>query len=379
MDSRDAPLKILHVTRAPVGGIFRHILDLTEGQIARGHQVGFILDSGTGGERAEAALAAIAPKLQLGINRYPIAREVGLGDIRAFSQVSRRIKEVKPEVLHGHGAKGGAFLRLCPAAAGAIRVYTPHGGSLHYLKGTPRGTVYGVIEKALMLRTNLFLFESRFARDTYYRTIGSPQSLVRVVPNGVAEAEFTPVTPATDASEIVYVGEFRRIKGADLLIDAIADLHRAGRKVSATLAGDGEESEAIHAQVQRLGLAGHIRFIGHVPAREAFAMGRLLVVPSRADSLPYVVLEAAAAGVPMIATRVGGIPEVLGPESEALVRPENAAALAQAIAAGLDNPGALRTRAQAVREQVRSRFSQDAMVTGVLAAYREALNSKLKR
>jgi glycosyltransferase involved in cell wall biosynthesis len=372
----DAPLKILHVVRAPVGGIFRHILDLTEGQIAQGHQVGFVLDSTTGGARAEAALAAIGPKLSLGVNRYPIARELSLSDVRALALVSRRIKEIRPDVLHGHGAKGGAFLRLCPTAAGAIRVYTPHGGSLHYPKGTPRGNIYSALERILMGRTNLFLFESRFARDTYYRAVGNPRNLVRVVPNGVTDAEFVPVVPAADATDIVYVGEFRRIKGADVLVDAIAELHRSGRKISATLAGDGDDNDALRAQVQRLGLGDHVRFVGHIPARDAFAMGRLLVVPSRADSLPYVVLEAAAAGVPMIASRVGGIPEVLGAESEALVRAESPAALVEAMAATLDNPAAARARADSVRERVRGRFSQGAMVAGVLAAYREALSQR---
>jgi glycosyltransferase involved in cell wall biosynthesis len=90
------------------------------------------------------------------------------------------------------------------------------------------------------------------------------------------------------------VGEFRHIKGTDVLIDALAELHRSGRRVSLAIAGDGEESQALRDQVTRLGLTDAVRFIGHTPARQAFAQGRLLVVPSRADSLPYVVIEAVA-------------------------------------------------------------------------------------
>src|ERR1700723_47590 len=71
----DQPLRILHAVRAPVGGIFRHILDLANGQADRGHHVGIVADSLTGGERAEAALAAIAPRLELGVHRLPIHRE----------------------------------------------------------------------------------------------------------------------------------------------------------------------------------------------------------------------------------------------------------------------------------------------------------------
>ena len=93
-----------------------------------------------------------------------------------------------------------------------------------------------------MNRTDLFLFESAFARDTYQRTIGTPKGLVRCVFNGVTADEFDPVVKADDATDIVYVGEFRHIKGADLLIDAVARLRADGRPVTLTLAGDGEET-----------------------------------------------------------------------------------------------------------------------------------------
>ena len=73
--SSDQPLRILHAVRAPVGGIFRHILDLANGQADHGHHVGIIADSLTGGERAEAALAVIAPRLELGVHRLPIRRQ----------------------------------------------------------------------------------------------------------------------------------------------------------------------------------------------------------------------------------------------------------------------------------------------------------------
>jgi glycosyltransferase involved in cell wall biosynthesis len=366
-------LKILHVTRAPVGGIFRHIVDLAQGQVARGHQVGLICDSMTGGERAEAALAALAPQLALGIRRYPIARELSLGDALGLARVSRQIASVQPDVLHGHGAKGGAFLRLTPGISRAIRTYTPHGGSLHYGPRTLRGIVYSTLERLLMRRTDLFLFESGFARTTYEALVGRPRGVVRVVPNGVGAAEFEPVAPAAAASDVAYVGEFRRIKGADVLIDAIARLHQDGRRLTLALAGDGEESAALHQQVRRLGLSDYIQFAGYVPARTGFSLGRLLVVPSRGDSLPYVVIEAAAAAVPMLATRVGGIPEVFGPGSSCLIPPEDPAAMAAAIAAALDRPDALRAEVQALQQRVRAHFSQDAMVEGVLAAYGETL------
>jgi glycosyltransferase involved in cell wall biosynthesis len=367
----DQPLRILHAVRAPVGGIIRHILDLANGQAERGHHVGLITDSLTGGERASAALAEIAPRMKLGVYRLAIHRDPHPADAVAWARLRRLIERVKPDVLHGHGAKAGVFLRLKGASKTAIRVYTPHGGSLHYPLTTLKGALYSRIERALMNRTDLFLFESIFARDTYQRMIGTPSGLVRCVFNGVTADEFDPVVKADDATDLAYVGEFRNIKGADLLVDAVAKLRGAGHPVTLTLGGDGEESEALKAQVQRLGLGEAVRFIGHVKARYGFSKGSLLVVPSRGDSMPYVVIEAAAAGIPMIAANVGGIPEIFGPHSDALFTPNRPAAMADAIKAALANPVTAQDRAKVLRERTFTHFSQNAMVEGVLAGYRE--------
>ncbi len=372
MTSPAKPLRILHAVRAPVGGIIRHILDLANGQAARGHEVGILADSLTGGPRADAALSAIAPKLSLGVHRIAIHREPHPLDLVSYAKLSRLIRKIDPHVLHGHGAKAGAFVRAQRYHAAKIRVYTPHGGSLHYPLSTRKGQFYSRLERALMNRTELFLFESAFARNTYQRTIGIPKGLVRCVFNGVTESEFEPLVTAEDATDIVYVGEFRHIKGADILIDAIARLRAGGRPVTLTLGGDGEEMAALKAQCDRLGLSTAVRFLGHVPARNGFSKGRLLVVPSRGDSMPYVVIEAAAAGIPILAARVGGIPEILGADHPNLVAPDNVRALADAIADAMDNPFGMREKAKALRERVQTYFSQTAMVEGVLTAYGDA-------
>jgi glycosyltransferase involved in cell wall biosynthesis len=368
----DQPLRILHAVRTPVGGIFRHILDLANGQVDRGHQVGIIADSLTGGERAEAALSAIAPRLALGVHRLAIRREPFPTDVLVWAHIMRLIRRLKPDVLHGHGAKAGAFIRLKTGSKGIIRVYTPHGGSLHYPLNTIKGALYSRLERALMESTDLFLFESTFARDTYQRTIGTPKGLVRCVFNGVTAEEFDPVVKADDATDVVYVGEFRHIKGADLLIDAVARLHADGKPVTLTLAGDGEELAALKAQIQKLGLTEAVHFIGHVKARYGFSKGGVLVVPSRGDSMPYVVIEAAAAGIPMVAANVGGIPEIFGPHTEALFAANIVSAMADAIEIALEDSEAAQARAKSLRERIFLHFSQKAMVEGVLAGYREA-------
>jgi glycosyltransferase involved in cell wall biosynthesis len=368
----EQPLRILHAVRAPVGGIIRHILDLANGQADRGHQIGLIADSLTGGDRAEAALAEIAPRLKLGVHRLPIHRQPTPADFLVWARFMRLIRRLKPDVLHGHGAKAGAFLRMKTRSKETIRIYTPHGGSLHYPLNTVKGALYSRLERSLMNSTDLFLFESAFARDTYLRTIGTPAGLVRCVFNGVTANEFDPIVKAADATDIVYVGEFRHIKGADLLIDAVARLRADGRPVTLTLAGDGEELQALKAQVQRLGLTEAVRFIGHVKARYGFSKGTLLVVPSRGDSMPYVVIEAAAAGIPMVAANVGGIPEIFGSHTDALFAPNLAGAMADAIETALEDPAAALARAKSLRERIFLHFSQKAMVEGVLAGYREA-------
>jgi glycosyltransferase involved in cell wall biosynthesis len=371
------PLRILHATRAPVGGIIRHILDLANGQAERGHHVGIIADSLTGGERADQALAEIAPRMKLGVYRIAIRREPSPFDFVTWRQFTNAVHRLKPDVLHGHGAKAGAFMRMRGGSKDSIRVYTPHGGSLHYPLSTIKGQLYSRLERMLMGNTELFLFESAFARDTYQRTIGVPRGLVRTVFNGVTANEFDPIQKVDDATDVAYVGEFRHIKGADLLVDAIARLRADGKNVTLSLGGDGEEMDHLKAQVARLNLGDAVRFLGHVKARYGFSKGSLLVVPSRGDSMPYVVIEAAAAGIPMVAANVGGIPEIFGPDhQDALFAPNIVGAMADAIEAALDNMEAAQARARSLRERIFLHFSQKAMVEGVLAGYRDAFANR---
>jgi glycosyltransferase involved in cell wall biosynthesis len=365
------PLRILHAVRAPVGGIIRHILDVANEQADRGHHVGIVADSLTGGARADAALAEIAPKLRLGVHRLPVHREPHPADAVFWLRFNQLVRRLNPRVLHGHGAKTGVFVRLS-TRADTIRVYTPHGGSLHYSPDTLAGAFYSRLERALMNRTDLFLFESAFARDTFQRVIGKPSGIVRCVFNGVTASEFDPVTLADDATDIVYVGEFRHIKGADLLIEAVARLRASGRPVTLTLAGDGEETATLKALLERLQLGDAARFIGHVKARYGFSKGRLLVVPSRGDSMPYVVIEAGAAGIPMIGANVGGIPEIFGEFTDALFARNDPDAIAAAIAAAIDHRDATLARACLLRERIFQHFSQTSMVDGILAGYRDA-------
>ncbi len=150
-------------------------------------------------------------------------------------------------------------------------------------------------------------------------------------------------------------------------------LNVSGHRVTATIAGAGPLDTELKAEADRLAVADQIRFVGHRTAREAFAMGRTMVLCSRAELLPYVVLEAAAAGMPIIATQVGGLPEIFGDDAAHLVAPDSSAALAAAIGAAIADPTQLRHIAQSVCARVRREFSAAAMVDGGLTAYREAI------
>jgi glycosyltransferase involved in cell wall biosynthesis len=369
------PLNIIHVLRAPVGGLFRHVADLARAQADRGHRVGIIADSTTGAERAEAALNDLAPKLSLGIKRVRMSRHIGTSDVVAARAVAQAIAAQRADVVHGHGAKGGAYARLT-GGSGATRVYTPHGGSLHYRPNSPLGLLYLNLERLLLRRTELFLFESAYGQHVFQAQVGTPSGAAHVVHNGVAEAEFTPVETAADATDLIFVGELRHLKGVDVLIEAIALLASSGQRISATIVGDGPDATAFRDLAVSRGLDGQIRFAGPLPARTAFARGRIVIVPSRAESLPYIVLEAAAAGRPIIATKVGGIPEILGPEADRLIGPGDPRLLAEAITAALGDPSTANAAASRLRTRVQAGFSVDSMTDQILAAYDEALSAK---
>jgi glycosyltransferase involved in cell wall biosynthesis len=372
------PLSIIHVFRAPVGGLFRHVTDLVRGQIERGHRVGIIADSTTGNTRSDEIFAEIVPNLALGLTRIPMRRPLSPLDASAIWHVTQRIRETKADVIHGHGAKGGAYARLAIPGNEVVRAYTPHGGSLLLRHDNLSGRMYLTLERMLLARRALYLFESAYSSDVFRAKIGTPNGIVRIIHNGVSKQEFEPVTPAPDATDLVFIGEFRQVKGINFLIDAIAALHRRNQPVTATLVGGGPDELELRAQVERLSLQDFVRFAPVTPAREALALGKVMVIPSLAESLPYVVLETAAAGKPLITTRVGGIPEIYGPLSDTLVEAGDAEALADAIARTIAEPEAANAFAKTLRDQVAASFSVDTMVDGVVSAYRQAIGEPVR-
>lgn len=370
-------LRIVHCFRSPVGGIFRHVRDLCEAQAAAGHQVGIVCDSSTGGDFEDRLFAEISHLLALGVTRTPIQRHIGPGDLASAWRSFRIVRRLRPDVLHGHGAKGGAYARLFGTALRltgrpVARLYAPHGGSLHYDADTLSGRFFFMLEGLMGWLTDHLVFVSDYERRTYLAKVGRPRAPASLVYNGLRAEEFVPVRTAPEAADFLYVGMMRDLKGPDLFIEALAEAgRRTGRRLSAAMVGDGEDRDRYAAQAAALGLGDRITFHAAMPARRAFALGRIMVVPSRAEAMPYIVLEALAAGRPLIATAVGGIPEILGASSPALTAP-SAMALAEKMVLALGNEAAY-GRAIPSREALKARFGVEAMTAGVEAAYRLAL------
>jgi glycosyltransferase involved in cell wall biosynthesis len=375
--------RILHCLRAPVGGLFRHVRDLSAEQARRGHAVGVVCDAVARDALTETRLAELEPYLALGLLRTRMSRELGANDVAAYLAIRRNALAMRIDVMHGHGAKGGAYARLVSralkrAGLNVVSCYTPHGGSLHYAPHSMAGLIYMQLERGLARATDALAFESAFSAGRYIAQVTQPACPVRIIRNGLGGDDFAPVHQPEGAVDFLFVGELRRLKGIDVMLRALASVREA-RSVRALIVGTGPDGAAFKNDRARLGLQDIVSFRDAMPAREAFALGRALVVPSRAESFPYIVLEAAAAGLPILATNVGGIPEiVLGTDTE-LLPAANADALARAMLTFLDNPAAAQAKALKLQAAVARRFSVAAMADGVLDLYAAVMARRLSR
>ena len=375
MTVAEPPLRILQVLRAPVGGLFRHVFDLTEELARRGHLIGVVADSLTSDAMTGQRLRELAPSITLGTYYFPMPRTIGWGDVTTPFQVRALAGRLNIDVLHGHGSKGGVHARLARVGnRRRIALNTPHGGVLNYRPGTFTGGMFRGIERVIGAITDAYIFESAYAREAFHRLIGTPPCTEAVIHNGIAPAEFTPVVGDPDARDFVFVGEFRGAKGIGYLIDALVETKAPdGRAATLAMAGSGPEFEQTRTRIAQLGLSDRIELLGVRPVREALRRGRCLVVASLAESLPYVILEGASAGLPVISTDAGGIREIFGPTSTGLVPAADAAALRSAMQSYLADPVAALAEAQLRLDYIRPRFSIAHMADQIEALYRQTL------
>jgi glycosyltransferase involved in cell wall biosynthesis len=354
------------------------VRDLVDAQVKAGHQVGIVCDSSTGGAYEDKLFAAVEPKLSLGLYRIPMKRHIGPGDIIAAWQTYKAIKRLNPDVLHGHGAKGGAYARLFGSVLRVFRyrvarVYSLHGGSLHYSDNILSGKIFFLIERLLGLMTDQLLFVADFERKAYAQKIGNSSNGI-VVYNGLRDEEFAPVVTAPRAADFLFIGMMRDLKGPDLFIEALRKASSlVGKPLSAVMVGAGDDLPNYKRTVEFKGLSSRVKFLEPMAARQAFALANCVVVSSRAEAMPYIVLEALGGGKPIIATRVGGIPEILGENSIGLCE-ISSDAIAEKMQLFCEDPKGLNA-AMPTNAELKARFGADVMASQIEERYRVALRA----
>jgi len=364
-------LRIIHCFRSPVGGIFRHVRDLVSKQSQAGHEVGIICDSSTGGDYEDRLFEAIHSLVSLGIHRIPMARSIAPRDISALLKTRRLIKSIKPDIVHSHSAKGGVYGRMGTWLAGsrAKTFYCPHGGAMHYDARSLKGRIFFTAERFLERMTTSLVFVSDYERRAYHDKVGMPNCPEAIVFNGVSREEFEPVMLRENSADFLYIGMKRDLKGPDIFLDALHIARNiSGKDLTAWFVGDGPDEAKYDAQIKRLDLDKCVYISPAMPARDAFGLAEIVVVPSRAESMPYLVLEALAAQKPMVAVNVGGIPEILCEEKEDLVQPGDAAAMARAMLKLHENNDK-KARAIKISERLQKQFSLESMSANMERLY----------
>jgi glycosyltransferase involved in cell wall biosynthesis len=347
-------MKLGLVSTLARGGPVEHTVTLAGGLAARGVEVLAVCAT----PEVAARLAAAGARAAV----IPLRHQLDAGSGR---RVRRALAGV--DVVHGQDRRAGLWTRLLPPA-GAARVYTVHGLPEPYLP-PPAGSArpglrarlaYRGVDALLARRADAVITVSRAVERELVERLGWPAERITVIPNGVELG-----APLPARGELVgTLTSFAPVKGLDVLLDAAAALPSAGFAIF----GEGD-SAALRERARALGLDGTVAFPGHVPAREALSRMAVFVLSSHMENAPLALLEAMAAGVPVVATRVGGVPELVPEGTGLLVEPGDAAALAAAIGRLLDDPALAHAQAEAARRHVEAGGGAGAMVDRTLALY----------
>ncbi len=372
-------------SRLNIGGPSVHVILLTAGLREKGYDTRLIV-----GREApsEGNLLEMAREMGIRVEQFAgLGRDIRpLADVVTFWQLYRAIRRTRPAIVHTHTAKAGVLGRLAAHLAGVpIVVHTYHGHVLRGYFGPVKTAFFRRLEAMLNRITDVPITVSEALREEL-ATIGvAPRDKIRVVPLGLDLARFGRPCPrgalrsacrATDRDPLVgVVGRLVPIKDIDCFLDAAVTVKRSRPDARFAIVGDGERRTALERRAAALDLADSVTFLGWRTDLEAvYADLDVVVNSSRNEGTPVALIEAMAAGRPVVATAVGGSPDLLGGGDRGrLVPAADAPALAAAVLDTLEHADEARHRADAARVYVLTHHSVERLLRDIDSLYRELL------
>jgi len=390
-ESARAGIHVLRViARLNMGGPALHVAYLSAGLAERGYETTLVAGSLA---RGEDSMAFVAERLGLHVERIPdLSREISpLRDLRSALTLARLIRRERPDILHTHTAKAGAVGRIAAILAGEARprivVHTFHGHVLRGYFGPLKATAFRLLERWLARRSTALIAVSPQVRDDLVALGVAPAEKFAVVRLGIELAERT-ATDSVDAAEqrrrlgipeeafvVGWIGRMTGVKRADDVLLAFKELRDRGVAGRLCLVGDGPDRDALEQRAHDLGIMRETLFLGYQENVAPFyAAFDAMVLPSANEGTPVSAIEALAAGRPVVATRVGGVPDVVRDgEDGFLVDPGDVDALAERLAE-LARDAELRARFGAAgRDRVLPRYAVSRLVEDVDRLYRSLL------
>jgi glycosyltransferase involved in cell wall biosynthesis len=365
-------LKILYVVESTFAGTGRHVLDLITAMLERGHEVHIAYSPVRMDERFARDLRAFE---RLHVLSLPMRPMPGVADLWGSLKVRRYLQQHGPmDVVHGHSSKGGAIARIASWGLGSRRVYTAHAfKTMDPCLGRVRRSVFASIELVLGRFASDAVIAVSLDEARHARELGIPAGRCRIVPNAVRIPPDLPDrtsarrqlgVPAA-APCLLFVGRLDTQKAPDRFVSLAASLLRDFRDLHALMLGSGPLEAAVRLRIERAGLKERVLLHTNQRGWDGMAAADLLVLTSHYEGMPYVLLEAAALGLPIVSTEVGGARQIVRDGQNGLVVPQrDAAALHSAATKVLGNHSAFAGRIAAA-------WTFDDMIAATLAVYRE--------
>jgi glycosyltransferase involved in cell wall biosynthesis len=322
----------------------------------------------------QGAGAIVQRAIERGVSAEAFVPEGRLGLWPMLAKLRQLLRRYPGAVLHSHGYKPDILLALARIPRRFACLATCH----NWISETPKMRLLEAVDKRALRAFDHVVAVSDEIADELVRS-GMARDAVSVIDNGIAVVPADPGARAKIRAEfalppegkvVLHVGRLARSKRIDLLLQAIATLPPELR-TTLLLVGDGEEHERLAGLVRQLRLAGRVHFCGYRrDVAELLAAADVFALSSEKEGLPISMLEAMAAGCPIVATRVGAIPRVLNDGSDGWILPVNDLdALRRALKEALANPEVARARARNAFARFTAGYSRDSMGARYLELY----------